>query len=297
MDSIISELQKKDTIQSYKNKKLEAEKVSYLYSYSEKKQEKISDCSITLWRENWQHVSTEEKKEKYSSNNCQLRFCPVCSWRKALKSSAVLYSNLSDFKNVTFLFLTLTLKNCQLEDLKDTLKHLSESFIRLKRKDEWKKIVKGYIRALEVTISDDGSIHPHFHILIQVPKSYGKNSGYYLTQSQLTDIWQDCLNVDYKPIIDIRNIKSKNNNENSLIAAVCETVKYTLKSSDLLKMNEDSFPLLDLSMKGIKTLNCGGSLLHCLKVIKKDELLEDDEWVLIGRELFKWQNGDYTYVR
>lgn len=297
MNSIISELNKKDTVLSYKNKKLEAEKVSKLYKYSDKKYEKISDCSVTLWRENWEHILTLEKKENYSSNNCQLRFCPVCSWRKALKSSAILYTNLSQFQDVNFLFLTLTIKNCQLEDLKDTLKHLSESFIRLKRKDEFKKIVKGYIRALEVTISDDGSMHPHFHILLQVSKSYGKHKSYYLTQSQLTDIWQECLKVDYKPIIDIRSIKSKNNNDNSLIAAVCETVKYTLKSSDLLKMNEDSFPLLDLSMRGIKTLNCGGSLLHCLKDKKDNELLNNEDWVLIGRELFKWQNGDYYFVR
>ena len=132
-------------------KKIEADKIAVYYSYSEKTP-KISDCSVTLWRETWEHISTLDKKELYSSNNCQLRFCPVCSWRKALKSSAILYTNLSKMENVNFLFLTLTLKNCEILDLKDTLKLMSQSFDRLRKLNNGKNI-KGYIRALEITVS------------------------------------------------------------------------------------------------------------------------------------------------
>lgn len=292
MSDIVSELQKKDTIESYKNKKIEAEKVAIYYSYSEKKHQKISDCSVTLWRETWEHITTNDKKELYSSNNCQLRFCPVCSWRKSLKSSAILYSNLSTFENVKFLFLTLTLKNCEIDDLKITLKHMSESFARLRKKEQWIKIVKGYIRALEITVSENGTLHPHYHILLQVSPSYGKHKGYYFSQSDLTDHWGDALRIDYKPIVDIRQIRPKNDTKDSLISAVCETVKYTLKSSDVLKLGKYGFPIVDLAMKGIKTLNCGGSMLHALKS-SENELLSDEEWILLGRELFKWENGDY----
>lgn len=291
MSDIVAELQKKDTIESYKSKKKESEKLSILYSYNEKKQQKISDCSVTLWRETWQHIVTEDKKELYSSNNCQLRFCPVCSWRKALKSSAVLYSNVSKMENVNFLFLTLTLKNCEILDLKDTLKHMSESFARLRKKEQWIKIVKGYIRALEITVSENGTLHPHYHVLLQVSPSYGKNKGYYFSQSDLTDLWGDALRIDYKPIVDIRQIRPKNDTKDSLISAVCETVKYTLKSSDVMKLGKYGFPIVDLAMKGVKTLNCGGSLLYSLKPLENE--LSQEEWILLGRELFKWENGDY----
>jgi plasmid rolling circle replication initiator protein Rep len=293
MSDIVAELQKKDTLLSYKNKKVEAVKISSLYRYSEKKHEKIKDCSVQLWKETWEHITTLEQKENFSSNNCQLRFCPVCSWRKALKSSAILYTNLSKMQNVNFLFLTLTLKNCDILDLKDTLKLMSESFARLRKTSEWIKNVKGYIRAVEITVADDGKMHPHFHILLQVSHSYGKNKGYYISQQEFTELWQNSLKIDYKPIVDVRVIRPKNEGKDSLISSVAETVKYTLKSSDILKMNQHTFPILDLSMKGVKTLNCGGTLLHCLKPSENEEINQED-WVLLARELFNWENGDYV---
>lgn len=194
-------------------------------------------------------------------------------------------------ENVNFLFLTLTLKNCEILDLKDTLKHMSESFARLRKKEQWIKIVKGYIRALEITVSENGTLHPHYHVLLQVSPSYSKNKGYYFSQSDLTDLWGDALRIDYKPIVDIRQIRPKNDTKDSLISAVCETVKYTLKSSDVMKLGKYGFPIVDLAMKGVKTLNCGGSLLHALKPL--ENVLSQEEWILLGRELFKWENGDY----
>ena len=282
-------------IVSYKKHKQEAEKVLRLYDYDFHKQLKIKDCSISLWRETWEHSENKEIKERFSSNNCQLRFCPVCSWRKALKSSAIIFTNLSKIENSNYLFLTLTLKNCEIMDLKKTLKHMSESFHRLKKTVQWQNSIKGYIRALEITVADDGLMHPHFHILLQVNPTYGNHKGYYITQSDFTDLWQNALKVDYKPIVDVRKIKPKNDSKDSLISAVAETIKYTLKSSDLLKMNKYTFPILDESMKGVKTINCGGSLLHVQKISKDDEMKMDD-WVLLARELFRWERGDYVLV-
>jgi len=293
VNDIVAEIQKKDTVKGYQDKKRESEKVSYLYRYNDKKLDKIKDCSVQLWKETWEHTATQEQKELFSSNNCNLRFCPVCSWRKALKSSAILFTNLSKMENCNFLFLTLTLKNCDIFELKDTLKHMSESFARLRKTAEWIKNIKGYIRAIEITVADDGKMHPHFHVLLQVLPSYGKKVGFYITQSQFTDLWQKSLKVDYKPILDVRVIKPKSDTRDSLISAVAETVKYTLKSSDILKMNQHTFPILDLSMKGVKTLNCGGTLLHSLKPSENEEMSKE-EWIMLARELFNWENGNYV---
>ena len=51
---------------------------------------------------------------------------------------------------------------------------MSESFARLRKKEQWIKIVKGYIRALEITVSENGTLHPHYHVLLQVSPSYSK---------------------------------------------------------------------------------------------------------------------------
>lgn len=293
MSDIVAELQKKDTLLSYKNKKVEAVRVSSLYRYCSKKQEKINNCSIELWKETWEHISTQEQKENFSPNSCQLRFCPVCSWRKALKSSAILYTNLSKMENVNFLFLTLTVKNCDIYDLKDTLKLMSQAIARMSKTSQWIKNIRGYIRAVEITVADDGRMHPHFHVLLQVSPSYGKNKGYYISQEEFTTLWQNSLKIDYKPIVDVRLIRPKNDTKNSLLSSVAETVKYTLKSSDLLKLDENTFPILDLSMKGTKTLNCGGSLLHALTPSKDDEINKED-WILLARQLYNWENFNYV---
>ena len=63
--------------------------------------------------------------------------------------------------------------------------------------------------SFEITVSEDGKMHPHFHILIQVSPFYGKNKGYYISQSEFTDLWQNALKVDYKPIVDVRVIRPK----------------------------------------------------------------------------------------
>lgn len=285
--------EKKLPLAEYKDKKKEAQKLSRLYSYSEKKQSKIQDCSVTLWRETFEHIQTKDLKEKFSSNNCHLRFCPVCSWKKASKTAGIAYTNLSLISDSNFLFLTLTVKNCEIVDLKDTLKHMSESFHRLKQVSIWKNTVKGYIRSIECTVADDGKMHPHFHIILDVNSSYLKHKKSYITQSKFTDLWRDALKIDYQPIVHITQIKSKTEFDNPLVGAVCETIKYTLKSSDLLKMTPITFSILDLSMRGVKTLNCGGSLLHCLKP-SENHKLSDEEWILLSRELFRWHNGDYV---
>lgn len=295
MADIVAEKEKKDSLVSYKDKKKESLKILDLYEYDFHKQLKIKDCAVSLWRETWEHIETKDSKERFSSNNCQLRFCPVCSWRKALKTSAVMYSNLSKIENCNFLFLTLTLKNCEILDLKKTLKEMSHAFHVLKKSPQWQKSIKGYIRALEITVADDSKMHPHFHVLLQVSPSYGKNINHYITQQQFTDLWQKALKIDYKPIVDVRIIKPKNDNKDSLISAVAETIKYTLKSSDLLKMNKYTFPILDEFMKGVKTINCGGSLLHVQKVSKDDEMKMTD-WVLLAKELFRWERGEYVLI-
>lgn len=48
--------------------------------------------------------------------------------------------------------------------------------------------------------------HPHFHVLIAVNKSYFTSRDY-LSQARWTAAWQQALQVDYTPIVDVRRIK------------------------------------------------------------------------------------------
>jgi len=57
--------------------------------------------------------------------------------------------------------LTLTVKNCEITELRKTLDWMHESFKRMSKLKAFP--VQGSIKATEVTMGQDGMAHPHFH--------------------------------------------------------------------------------------------------------------------------------------
>ena len=53
--------------------------------------------------------------------------------------------------NYRYIFLTLTVRNCYGEDLRDTLDLMTKSFNKLSERKAFKQAVKGYFRSLEIT--------------------------------------------------------------------------------------------------------------------------------------------------
>lgn len=91
-----------------------------------------------------------------------------------------------------FIFLTLTTPNVSKEDLENEIKHYNQSFRRLSNRTKFKKVVKGYVRKLEITYNKNrDDYHPHFHILIAVNKSYFKDTKSYISQSEWLTLWRD----------------------------------------------------------------------------------------------------------
>src|SRR5699024_11753786 len=72
-----------------------------------------------------------------------------------------------------FIFLTLTTPNVSKNKLENEIKHYNQSFRRLSNRTKFKKVVKGYVRKLEITYNKErDDYNPHFHVLIAVNKSY-----------------------------------------------------------------------------------------------------------------------------
>lgn len=204
---------------------------------------------------------------------CRVRFCPVCQWRKSLKWSAKfrrgLPKLLEDYPNHKFIFLTLTVKNCPMDQLMTTVDHMNSSFRNLVRRPEWPAL--GWARALEVTRGKDGNPHPHFHILMMVKPSYfsGKT---YIKQAKWTDLWKDCAKLDYTPIVDVREVKPKKGKEDQgIIGAVAETLKYSVKESDLVADPDFLIGITD-QLHGSRAVSRGG----CFRKYITDERETDD---------------------
>jgi len=210
----------------------------------------------------------------------------------------------ADYPSSRWLFLTLTVRNCAIGELGDTLTAMNGAFKRLEKRKELSPL-QGWIRATEVTRGKDGSAHPHFHCLLMVPPSWFTRD--YVKQSRWVELWRDCLRVNYEPNIDIRAVKTKTgeavaNVAEQLQSAVAETLKYSVKPED---MADDPEWFLELTRQLHKRrfISTGGALKNVLQLDREtneDLVIADDmgDGTDDGRRTaFAWDSGKRRYRR
>jgi hypothetical protein len=198
-----------------------------------------------------------------------------------------------------WVLLTLTVRNCPLSELRATLKHMNESWQRLLKRVEFASNVQGWIRTTEVTQGRDGSAHPHFHVLMMMRPSYFTCN--YVKQARWAELWQECARLDYTPVIDIRIVKARggDSGESPLRRAVMETLKYSVKPSDLT-LSRDWLVELTSQVYKLRFVASGGVLKGVLR--ESDESDEDlmllDEGGDSGDPVlhFEWRRQAKRYV-
>ena len=154
-------------------KKQQATKLaeSYLRLGWEVKAQRVSQCGEYLL---FAECPNDGHKKLVAANLCRDRLCPICSWRRSDLIFKQLLKILGEVpqEEYGFLLLTLTVKNVSSEELAPTLDKLAGAWNKLSQRKEFKQ-VKGWFRALEVTRNKrHGNYHPHFHVLMVMPKSY-----------------------------------------------------------------------------------------------------------------------------
>ena len=246
--------------ESFLKHKLRNKKIAKRYrEFDFKKSKSLYDCGAFLWFQRKQNLETGEvRKFFYYAYFCKDKFCPFCNWRRALKYSIYLSLRLEKLKeeNYRFLFLTLTMKNCHLKELRSQISKMSKAFNKMVKLKKFESAICGFVRVLEVTKQKrvvEDLMHPHFHIILAVRKEYfSKKFDFYLTKNDFAKLWQQALKVDYKPIVDIRVVKDRDS-ENEVIK---ELIKYTFKDSDILRVRD--FEELTKQMKNLRLVNVGG---------------------------------------
>lgn len=248
----------------------------------------------------------EIKLKLKQTNFCDVRHCPVCAWRRSLRNVARFLQFLPTFQeeHPTFrwLFLTLTVKNCPVEQLRSTIQHMNESWKRLIQRQDWP--AKGWVRTVEVTRSANGFAHPHFHVLLCVPAGYFKKN--YVTKAEWARRWADAARLDYTPVVDIRTVKPKHEGQD-LQAAVVETLKYGTKPADCITDPAFLYGITDQLHK-LRFVATGGLLKGVLSdAVTKDEMIapEGPEEAVEGQDeatdaasvFFDWRRDKRRYVK
>lgn len=277
-----------------------ADKVAALYAGSEFQgySDRVTFCSEFLQFGLVRDDDHDAMKLKLrEARFCRVRHCPVCQWRRSLRWKAKAYKVLprivKDYPRYRWLFLTLTVKNVPVTELKATLGHMNKSFQRMAQRKVWP--AEGWLRSTEVTRGRDGSAHPHFHCLLMVKPSFFSHG--YIKQAEWVELWRKCARLDYNPILDVQAVKRGD----TPMCLVPELLKYCTKESDMVA-DREWFLELTRQMHKTKAITTGGVLKSYLKelesepddLIGKDEDadgLTDDEI----RLMFGWQRKDKRY--
>ena len=134
-------------------------------------------------------------------NSCRNRFCAICNWRAARKRYCYTYRAMEQLENqgkYAYLFLTMTIQNCQDWELKQTIGNIMEAVNRMQSTKTWRKRVKGYIRQTEITYNDKAdSYHPHLHYIVAVPRDYFTSPDLYMQTWQWRELWEKSMRLDY----------------------------------------------------------------------------------------------------
>ncbi|ELY4843841.1 protein rep [Cronobacter sakazakii] len=280
-------------------------------------------------------VVVNGKAHTVFTHRCRSRHCQNCQRIKAFvwqeKMKEIIPELSINFKNGKYLFITFTVKNPKITNLRLVLKCMSRAYAKMFQRKAFRFVVGG-IRSTEITRgkSGDDEAHPHFHAIICLKTTYFKKENY-LSADEWGRHWGECLEAEFKkegleynaadypkgfPRVDIRVAKSADGKQEITNKNIAEhgdqlinyVLKYSIKGSDLLKDGKADkwFWEFDKQVKGIRMIAPVGVVKKMLADLERDQfdyykeqekiekLIADDVNFKADKAVFKKEN-DYDY--
>jgi plasmid rolling circle replication initiator protein Rep len=256
-------------------------------SFAKKAKRMAECCNVLTFK------LTDKGLKLYQAYTCKGRLCSMCNWRRSLKiacQNKKIVEKANQDHKLRWVFLTLTQKNCQGDDLKSEIDKMMKAWNKLAGYRKVDRAMKGFFRALEITKDWDEFItkkryynnpkyydrqglkagdrnpnyktyHPHFHVLMAVPPSYFSTG--YIKRQEWRDFWQRAMKLDYSPIVDVRVVKPKK--ETKSLEEIEEDIKIAILEKEIEEMkaikevskyavkDTDVLPVDHLTADGIET--------------------------------------------
>lgn len=269
---------------------------------------KVGGCSPYM------RMSQRERGGRWSAFtvSCKVRECPMCDHRAAAKRGRLLSDAVSKVQAahpaMRWIFLTLTVKNVPLRDLRMTVLGLNASWKRLMELRDVGRCLIGWSRAVEVTRGQDGLAHPHIHALLGVSSTYFKGDNY-LSQEAWAALWKQSARLDYEPLVHVQALKKPSVDEGSkgLASGIHEVTKaagYSVKASQL-QLDDAWLCELHEQQSKLHFFSAGGELKAALKSLNdsddEDEIGDDQEPLncndIHKSLMFHWRSNYAQYRR
>lgn len=253
---------------------------------------------------------------------CRDRLCPVCSWRLAAKRTYEMQRTIDALLSehqYKGLMLTLTLKNVERDNLGATIKHLCQSYSRLRRHRAWQRHILGYARSVEITynVAQD-TFHPHIHALLLVDDTYKATD---ITQREFAEMWRTAARLSYTPIVDVRYTYTKQQEQNQekeaellsggvdeMRDAIVEATKYAIKPDALRRiLVDEQLGEIALQLSGHHLIGYGGAIKEKRKQLgyvdsdipsddTQDIPMTDAGNTVLHRLAYEWSTATRSYV-
>lgn len=263
---------------------------------------RLRDCATSLSFD----VALDGGKRLATANFCRVRLCPMCQWRRSLKTFGQAIDVLRELGDKwRYVFLTLTLRNVSGGELDTTVTHMMQSWQRLSQTKDYKAAVHGHMRTLEITHNlADNTYHPHMHALLAVRPSYYSGQRY-MSQARWTELWQRSARLDYTPIVHVESCKGTQPHQ------IAETAKYAVKSGDYIipddwQLTVDTVALLDKVLANRRFVAWGGIMADVRRQLRLDDV-DDGDLIHVEpdqdkpdkahRVYYSWASGYNQYVQ
>lgn len=284
-----------DQITNLKKKQLQIQK---LFSFDEKLFQRICYCGKSIAIQTHENIKTLDRLSSFAQpKKCKLRFCPICSFYRVKNLTPQILRELKSLRDQgkELLFLTLTVPNCEYQDLRDTIQRMNKSFAKMITNKQFKNNVTHWIRTLEVTFKKDKA-HPHFHNIIAVDKDYFKHKNFLRTKDW-SKLWSRCYKSNQGLIVDARGIKQKKGSKkDDITSAVAELSKYIVKSQELTKLDVKDVEVIYNQLTRLRFIVTSRNINLDEE---KEESLDKELWILVELIIYKWnlKYKNYKYQR
>lgn len=235
----------------------------------------VENCGTFLMFKQFNNLEHTTKLDK--ANFCKSPLCPMCSWRRALKYSALTDEAIKQTKDYLY-HLVLAIPNTPQITKNDLCYLKSKSVYFLKHNLG----ITSYISNLEITKSEYG-FHPHLHIVFESPNFIDVSAEYIKRMARL---WKNCYNKhDTRYDTYTFFLQGVKRSDDGLSR---ELTKYVLKAET--QIDYEDIGVVACAIHGVRRMSAGGNLKQLLSQAK----LNYNDAVL--NEQYQLNEFDYEYL-
>lgn len=223
----------------------------------------------------------------HRSNFCKSKFCPICNEIKKNKHKIYMKNILNglDIENNDSYHLILTLKNCDIDNVKNTIDKFKSAWVKIVRTVEVKIKMITYIYYVHVEYNKENSTYNiHTHVIV-IYNDSTKDLFVDEEKGKWSKALKKAAKINYDPVVEMRKIADKKE--------IVKVAGYCAKGIDVADVPIDELKQLTEQLDRVRLLQPAQKLNKLFN--KQKENLRKRKYIQLTSyvSVKKWNNGKY----